>query len=144
MSRIAPGSGAAGGAGDAYADIVGPPAPDRSRPVARHSLRTWEESASLSPPSLPGEATLAPLTRFLGVELTAASPAWSRDPMPGLRRLQKRLVEYSLSLEEGERGDSMAAILVVEQAVRWSLRLQQMEPGPGESPGAPGGAGAAT
>jgi hypothetical protein len=148
MSRVA--SGAAGGVGrpdgqgdEGYGDIAGPPALDRSQPVNRTDLAPWEERASL-PPALAADAeTLAPLTQFLGPALTVANQAWSRDPLPGLRALQRRLVDYSLTLDTAERGDSMAAILVVEDAVRLRLRLQQMELAPaGQGPsGAPGASG---
>lgn len=129
MSRIV--SGGAGRAdipaGEAYADIAGPPLLDRGQPVNRSDLTPWEESASLPPATTAGQETLAPLTRFLGAALTVANPAWSRDPLPGLRALQKRLVDYSLALAPEQRGESMDAIMVVEDAVRLRLRLQQME-----------------
>jgi hypothetical protein len=129
MSRVSSsGAGRAEGlAGDGYGDIAGPPALDRSQPVNRTDLTPWEESASLLPSTPAGQETLAPLTRFLGAALTVANPAWSRDPLPGLRALQRRLVDYSLALDPEQRDDSMAAILVVEDAVRLRLRLQQME-----------------
>lgn len=114
-------------AGEDYGEIAGPPALDRSQPINRGDLTPWEESASLPTSAQAGGETLAPLTRFLGAALTVANPAWSRDPLPGLRALQKRLVDYSLTLGAGERDDSMAAIIVVEEAVRLRLRLQQME-----------------
>jgi hypothetical protein len=141
MSRIAPiGAGRAElPAGDPQFGIASPQAAERSVPLKRTDLSPWEESASLAPPAPPSEETLAPLTRFLGAALTVASPAWSRDPLPGLRALQRRLVDHSLALDQSERADSMDAILVVEDAVRLRLRLQQMElarldadSGPGE------------
>ncbi|MFB9241713.1 hypothetical protein IV454_18745 [Massilia antarctica] len=129
MSRIAAiGAGRAEGpGGDAQGGIAGPPAPERSAALNRTDLSPWEAAASLPPAAPAGQETLAPLTRFLGAALTAANPAWSRDPLPGLRALQKRLVDHSLALDPAQRADSMAAILVVEDAVRLRLRLQQME-----------------
>ncbi|NHZ91162.1 hypothetical protein F2P45_19380 [Massilia sp. CCM 8733] len=122
------GAGRAGGAGgDAHFGIAGPAAPQQIVPVQRADLTPWEESASLAPDATAAQATLAPLTRFLGAALTVANPAWSRDPLPGLRALQKRLVDHALALDLADRADSMAAIVVVEEAVRLRLRLQQME-----------------
>lgn len=129
MSRIA----AIGGgraelpAGDAQFGIASPQAIERSIPLKRTDLSPWEETASLEPDVPAAQETLAPLTRFLGAALTVANPAWSRDPLPGLRALQRRLVDHSLALAQSERADSMDAILVVEDAVRLRLRLQQME-----------------
>ncbi|RSZ61104.1 hypothetical protein HF313_16425 [Massilia atriviolacea] len=130
MSRISS-AGGAGRAelhgGDAHFGIAGPSALDTIVPVKRTDLTAWEESASLSPFDAARQETLAPLTRFLGAALTVANPAWSRDPLPGLRALQKRLVDHSLALDPAARADSMEAILVVEDAVRLRLRFQQME-----------------
>lgn len=129
MSRIS--SSGAGRAdlrlNDGYDGIAEPIAPRRSEVINRNDLSPWEESASLPPPHPAAQETLAPLTRFLGAALTVANPAWSRDPLPGLRALQKRLVDHSLALDPAERGESLDAILVVENAVRLRLRLQQME-----------------
>ncbi|UOD29672.1 hypothetical protein INH39_30525 [Massilia violaceinigra] len=129
MSRISSTGASRAGVrhGDGYDGIAEPLAPRRSPAVNRNDLSPWEETASLPPAHPAGQETLAPLTRFLGAALTVANPAWSRDPLPGLRALQKRLVDYSLALDQAERGDSLAAIMVVEDAVRLRLRLQQMD-----------------
>jgi hypothetical protein len=101
-----------------------------SRPdvaIARASLQPLDEAASLPPPgfwSVPN--AIAPLTRYLGPLLTVASPAWVGDPVPRMCALQKKLVEHSLSLAQGERQRCLAAITVVETAVRLRMRLQQM------------------
>jgi hypothetical protein len=126
-----------------YNDIAEAATPQRGRAVLRVDLAPWQEAASLSPDAAQGEAALARLTRFLGAPLTVASPAWSRDPLPGLRALQKSLVAHSLTLDQGERADSMGAIGVVERAVRLRLRWQQMELGSEPLEGAGGAAGAA-
>jgi hypothetical protein len=128
MSRVSSGAAARpdGFAAAAYGDIAGAPALEHSIPVKRTDLSPAQESASLQAVVAAGPATLTPLTQYLGAALTVASPAWSRDPLPGLRALQKRLLAHSLARDPAGREDSMAAILVVEQAVHLRLRLQQM------------------
>lgn len=114
--------GAAADLGEIHSFTTGQPV----QLVARPSLLPQEEVISL-PPSLNSLPTpLAPLTRFLGPSLTVANPVWSGDPVPRLRALQKKLVEHSLTLAECDRSDFMAAITVVETAVRLRLRYQQM------------------
>jgi hypothetical protein len=89
-------------------------------------LLPGELEASLpSPADLP-EGAVAPLTRFLGPLLTVANPAWVGDPVPRMRALQKALVAHSLTLAEDDRSSLMGAISVVETAVQWRLRWQQM------------------
>ncbi|MET3130422.1 hypothetical protein AAKU55_000675 [Oxalobacteraceae bacterium GrIS 1.11] len=136
MSQISATRRAEHGAGmaadESYGEIIGPQAPERSRAVMRQDLSPGEELASMLPGALESQAALQPLTRFLGAPLTVANPAWSRDPLPGMRALQKTLVEYSLTLEQGARADTMAAIVVVERAVQLRLRLQQMDVRPHE------------
>lgn len=134
--------GVTGAFHEQYSDIAEAPAPQRSRAVMRVDLPAWQEAASLLPDAARGEATLNALTRFLGAPLTVANQAWSRDPLPGMRALQKSLVEHSLTLDQGARIDSMRAIVVVEQAVRLRMRLQQMDARPHEAE-AGDGAGAA-
>lgn len=69
---------------------------------------------------------MGPITQHLGQLLTVANPAWSGDPLPRMRALQKKLIEHSLNLSQEERGPCLQAISVVEQAVQMRLRLQQM------------------
>jgi hypothetical protein len=96
-------------------------------PISRIQLLPGEEAASLLAPSTATPYATAALTRFLGPVLTVANPAWSGDPVPRMRMLQKRLVEHSLTLPEDDRSECMGAIMVVEKAVKLRLRLQQME-----------------
>lgn len=93
--------------------------------VMRAQLLPGEEAASL-PPIQVAQGPVVSLTRFLGPLLTVANPAWSGDPVPRMRSLQKSLVERSLELKEGDRSELMEAINVVECAVQLRLRLQQM------------------
>jgi hypothetical protein len=96
-------------------------------PVSRTSLAPMDEAASVpNPGHWAAPSGISPLTRYLGPMLTVASPAWAGDPVPRMRSLQKKLVEHSLTLESAERPACLAAISVVETAVRLRLRLQQM------------------
>ncbi|AIY39665.1 hypothetical protein LT85_0505 [Collimonas arenae] len=83
-------------------------------------------AAALAQPAQAVDRALAPLIDFLGPLLTIASPAWSGDPVPRMRDLQKILVAHSLTLDRAERDPCLAAISVVEQAVTLRLRLQQL------------------
>lgn len=85
-----------------------------------------EQEASLPPNEIPVDATLAALNRILGPRLSSDSPAWSGNPVPRMRSLQKTLVEHSLRLPEAERGPCMRAILMVNQAIDWRLRWDHM------------------
>jgi hypothetical protein len=85
-----------------------------------------EKALSLPPPAGAAPGPHEPLTRFLGPLLTVANPAWSGDPVPRLRALQKMLVERSLALDKDDRRECMAALSVVETAVQLRLRFQQM------------------
>ncbi len=113
-----------GGFSSGFGELGGIPREERG-PVMREQLLPGEEAASL-PPVVVAQGPLVPLTRFLGPLLTVANPAWSGDPIPRMRALQKSLVEHSLALEKGDRSELMAAINVVEGAVQLRLRLQQM------------------
>lgn len=94
-------------------------------PVMRQQLLPGEEAISL--PTAPvAQGPLTSLTSFLGPILTVANPAWSGDPVPRMRALQKALVEQSLALPDNDRTELMQAINVVESAVQLRLRLQQM------------------
>lgn len=98
---------------------------EEAGPVMRAQLLPGEDAASLPPPVVQ-QGAMIPMTRMLGPILTAANPAWVGDPVPRMRALQKKLVEHSLTLDEGDRSALMAAINVVEGAVQLRLRLQQM------------------
>lgn len=89
-------------------------------------LQAVDEAASLPSDDAIPSGPLAPLTRFLGPELTVANPAWGEHSVSRMRALQKKLVEFSLTLEESDRAECMAAISQVESAVQLRLRLEQM------------------
>lgn len=72
------------------------------------------------------QSPMEPITKHLGLLLTAANPAWSGDPLPRMRGLQKKLIEYGLTLDQASRGSCLQAIAVVEEAVRMRQRLQQL------------------
>ena len=77
-------------------------------------------------PSLELPNAVAPLMHIIGPAMTVDSPAWSGDPIPGMRMLQKTLVATSLQLDEGDRKELLTAIELVEKAVHMRLRWQQM------------------
>lgn len=114
---------------DSFGDVGSIAPRPRRRDVMRSDLQPWQQEASLAPGAGSGTSapTLAPLTRYIGAALTVANPAWARNPMPALRALQKKIIEYSLTLDTEARGESMAAINVVEGAVQLRLRFQQMD-----------------
>jgi hypothetical protein len=86
-------------------------------------------AASVSLPLLHNEvpSAIEPLTRYLGPDLTVGNPAWTGDPVPKLRGLQRSLIEHSLTLDESERGTCLTALTIVEKAVGYRLRLQQLQ-----------------
>jgi hypothetical protein len=102
-------------------------------PKSRLLLSESEAALSL-PPSTELPNAVAPLTQILGRRLTVDSPAWSGDPVPGMRMLQRSLVATSLELPDGERADLMSAIELVEKAVQMRLRWQQMRRSEAEGP----------
>ena len=93
---------------------------------ARPDLLPGEEEASLPPLEVQSDPTLVSLKQLLGERLTSGNAAWSGDPIPRMRALQKKLIEHSLTLEQADRMPCMDAIRVVELAVQWRLRWQQM------------------
>lgn len=102
-------------------------------PKSRLLLSPSEEALSLPPPAeLPN--AVAPLTGLIGARLTVDNPAWSGDPVPAMRLLQKTLVATSLELDDGDRGDLLRAIELVERAVQLRLRWQQMKRSDAEGP----------
>lgn len=95
--------------------------------VSLLQLEPAEARLSMPPERSDSDAgPISALTSFIGDALTVANPAWSGDPVHTMRGLQKRLLEHSLTLDEEQRGPCLAAIAVVEDAVQWRLRLQQM------------------
>lgn len=111
---------------------------DVASPVGRVLLRPEEDRLSLPSLEERTQSPIAPLTQFLGPHLTVANPAWAGDPVPLMRGLQKKLVEYSLTQDENDRTECMDAIMVIENAVQLRLRFQQMraddaEPDTGKS-----------
>jgi hypothetical protein len=94
-------------------------------PKALLLLKPSEVAVSL-PSSTELPNAVAPLTTILGPRLTVDSPAWSGDPIPGMRMLQKTLLSVSLQQEQGDRADLLTAIELVEKAVQMRLRWQQM------------------
>lgn len=66
------------------------------------------------------------LTTSLGLPLTAGSVAWSGDPVPKMRALQKKFLEYGMTCDGEERERALAAISVVEKNVQLRLRLHQL------------------
>lgn len=84
------------------------------------------EHALSVPPVGPPPRQLQALTDLLGKGVTIGNIAWTPAALPDMRALQKTLVEHSLKLEKEDRADCLAAILVVEEAVKLRLRLQQM------------------
>ena len=95
-------------------------------PKLRSQLGREEEQLSLPESQLP-EPLATALTAALGLRLTVDNPVWAGDPIPSLRALQRKLVEYSLMLEPEDRSSFMASISVVERAVRLRLRWMQMQ-----------------
>jgi hypothetical protein len=127
-----------GYAGD-LGEIQSVPSQTPVQPMGREQLRPEQEAVSLPQQPTRAPSTLAPLNQFLGASLTSANPVWSGDPVPKLRGLQKVLVEHSLTLEQSDRSDCMAAITVVESAVRMRLRFQQMHMDEGDLESKPEG-----
>lgn len=95
-------------------------------PKLRSQLMDVEERLSIARAELPPRVPAA-LNAFLGLRLTADNPVWTGDPVPGLRALQKKLVECSLTLDGEERSDCMRSISLVERAVQLRLRWLQMQ-----------------
>lgn len=84
------------------------------------------EAASLPPSEISVAPAIVLLNRMLGASLTFDNPAWSGDPVPRMRVLQRKLIESSLTMAPSERTACMDAIRLVEQAVGMRLRWQQM------------------
>jgi len=93
----------------------------------RPALLPQEQEVALPAPEVPRDPTLVMLAAMLGASLSTDNLAWRGNPVPVMRGLQKRLVEHSLTLPEGEREPAMRAIRAVESTVRWRLRWMQMK-----------------
>lgn len=123
MSALTSDRNVAGGVALDVGEIRSYPDPARGSVAPRAPAYPDESSP---PPVVHTPGPIEPLTRFLGPLLTVASPAWGIDPIPGMRALQKKLVEHSLTLDEDDRSECLAAITIVEGAVQLRLRYQQM------------------
>lgn len=95
-------------------------------PRARADLLAAEESLSLPAEALPADPAMAVLTGALGAQLSTDNRVWRGDPVPGLRGLERLLLAHALALEPAGRAPCLQAIRVVELAVLWRLRWQQM------------------
>lgn len=95
-------------------------------PKLRSQLKEAEEQLSITRTELQPRLS-ATLNTVLGLRLTVDNPVWVGDPIPGLRALQKKLVERSLTLEGEERSQCMTSISLVEKAVQMRLRWLQMQ-----------------
>lgn len=115
-----------GGYAGELGEIQSTPSQTKIQPLGRDQLRPEQEAVSLPQQPTRAPSTFAPLNQFLGTALTSANPVWGADPVPRMRGLQKVLVEHSLTLEQSDRSECMAAISVVETAVKMRLRFQQM------------------
>ena len=106
-------------------------------------LRPEEEVLSLAPGESP-DPKLVLLGRMLDPALTADNPLWRDDPVPALRALQKMLIAHALTLPSDARDATLAALRVVEHAVRLRLRWQQMQRSAAEDAAEPAAARAAS
>lgn len=96
-----------------------------AEPVSPGALRSNEPAKTLDRTAGANASLLAPLNSFLGEGLTSNNSAWTGDPIPKMRALQKTLVEHGIGLPEGERDAAMQAITVIERSIQLRLRLQQ-------------------
>jgi hypothetical protein len=98
----------------------------RQKNQTSSDLEDFVNDASQADPVGSKIDTLAPLTSYLGSACTSGNPAWLANPVPGMRALQKKLVEHSLMSENEDRMEYMDAISVVETAIQLRLRFNQM------------------
>ena len=94
-------------------------------PKLRSQLKEVEEQLSIPRLELPLRMSAA-LNTAIGLRLTVDNPVWAGDPVRGLRALQRKLVECSLTLDAEERSECMVSISLVERAVQLRLRWLQM------------------
>ena len=93
--------------------------------VSVSALAPTEAAASFNPTSRRIKSGIEPLTQFLGIALTSGNPAWTGDPVPKMRALQKKLLEQGMALSGEPRGVMLSAISVVEENIQLRLRLYQ-------------------
>ena len=93
--------------------------------ISVSGLEPIEAAASFNPTLRRIKSGIEPLTQFLGVALTAGNPAWTGDPVPKMRALQKKLLEQGMALSGEKRGVMLSAIAVVEGNIQLRLRLYQ-------------------
>ena len=93
--------------------------------VSVSALEPTEAAASFNPATRRVKSGIEPLTQFLGVALTSGNPAWTGDPVPKMRALQKKLLEQGMALSGERRGVMLSAISVVEGNIQLRLRLYQ-------------------
>ena len=93
--------------------------------VSVSALEPTEAAASFNPSTRRIKSGIEPLTQFLGVALTAGNPAWTGDPVPKMRALQKKLLEQGMALSGESRGVLLSAISVVEGNIQLRRRLYQ-------------------
>lgn len=102
--------------------------------LAKGCLHVWPDEPNLTlmffyaedRVSAPEGDAFVPFADTLDTRLTVDNPAWSTDPVRGMRTLLKTMMAVSLHLDEGDREELQAAIELVEKAVQMRLRLQQM------------------
>jgi hypothetical protein len=92
-----------------------------------------EQEVSLPPSDIPVDPTLLMLNRILGAQLSSDNLAWKSNAVACMRSLQKRLVEYALTLPESDRAVCLMAIDKIEQPIMWRLRWNQMRRSHAES-----------
>ncbi|MFT5589531.1 MAG: hypothetical protein ACI9ZF_001706 [Bradyrhizobium sp.] len=94
--------------------------------ISASQLKEIERDASISPAGQRVGRGVETLTSLLGLSLTAGSVAWSGDPIPKMRALQKKFLEFGMTREGEERRRALSAISVVEKNIQWRLRLHQL------------------
>lgn len=100
--------------------------PSVQRGVSISSLDAIDAIASFAVGKRLNPNGIDPLTSLLGIALTAGSPAWTGDPVPKMRALQKCLLEFGLQCSEPLRVAQLAGISVIERNIQLRLRLQQL------------------
>jgi hypothetical protein len=107
-------------------EIYTPSAELSSSNISASQLKDYERDASMNPVGRRVGRGVEMLTALLGLPLTAGSIAWSGDPVPKMRSLQKKFLEFGMASEGEDRKRALAAISVVEKNIQWRLRLHQL------------------
>lgn len=94
--------------------------------ISASQLKEYERDASLHPVGRRDKRGIETLTSLLGLSLTAGSAAWSGDPIPKMRSLQKGLLAFGMTRDGADRKKALEAISVVEKNIQWRLRLHQL------------------